>query len=63
MPTGMPRSSEAFLTARKSWLCSAEVPCDRFSRATVMPDEISSDIISYDFVAGPRVQTILVLGR
>ena len=46
-----------------SFICSFIFPWDKFILATDIPFLISCFILEIDFVEGPKVQTILVLGR
>jgi len=43
--------------------CSSSRPWDRLSLAMLMPLSIIARIVSSDEAAGPKVQTIFVLGR
>ena len=58
---GIPRRSRASLMRSMTFLCSSWVPWEKFRRATFIPVSIIFSIISGEFDAGPRVQTILVL--
>ena len=63
MPTGIRRRSDTARTRAKAVSCVWRSPCEKFSRAMLIPLRISDSMIASDSVAGPSVQTILVLGK
>lgn len=59
MATVLPLSAARRRSRRRRWACSAEVPWEKFRRATFMPASSNAARRSLLLVAGPNVQMIL----